>query len=268
MATGDCTIYSSSSTWIPPTTTITTPTYTGGWDSATSSTIWLEKDIRQDDEGFYSVIGEVSGRSFGRYETLELAKERADQLGIFYTKHIKDLDDRTLAAILIELDSDVDGADDLDSMVAEELAWRMTQRGITKAESAESEEARFTLAPWYVPDTEDAHGEFVEADDLQQSLWDFTRKGDRTVYFQHTDEPVGEIVEGPLQFPFEITASLEVPGESATEWTFPAGTPFVGVVWSKAAWPLVKEGKIRGMSMGGRVQAISEAPLPSSARAQ
>lgn len=129
-------------------------------------------------------------------------------------------------------------------------------------------ELRYTLAPLYVPNTKDAHGEFVTPEDLQKASWDYVRQaiasGDNKIYKQHTGEPIGEWVEIAARQE-EHTVTLQVPQEDGSveqvSRTFPAGTIYTGVVWSEAAWPDVKKGKIRGLSLGGRAKRV-EADLP------
>ena len=67
-----------------------------------------------------------------------------------------------------------------------------------------------------------------------------------------------------LTWPFEVTADLAVPGEGITKYTFPADTPFMGVIWEPWAWELVKAGELRGYSIGGRARRM-EADLPVGA---
>jgi len=126
-------------------------------------------------------------------------------------------------------------------------------------------EQRYTLGPVYVPGLEDAHGEFTDEVTLQKALWDWIRKGDRAIYMQHSEEVAGEMVE-MLTWPFEIEAALEVPGQGATNYSFPADTPFMGVVWKDWAWDQVKAGELRGYSIGGVARRM-EADLPVAALA-
>jgi hypothetical protein len=46
--------------------------------------------------------------------------------------------------------------------------------------------------------------------------------------------------------------------------TYPAGTPFMGVIWEEWAWPLVKSGELRGLSIGGTAQRIEAAFDPEA----
>lgn len=113
------------------------------------------------------------------------------------------------------------------------------------------EEERFTLGPWYIPDQLDAHGEYTDARELQKSFHEYLAKEDRGIRLQHNKAIVaGKWVSG-MVMPHEYTTTLTKADGTTEEHTFPAGTPFLGVVWEEWAWPLVKAGKIRGYSIGG-----------------
>lgn len=119
-----------------------------------------------------------------------------------------------------------------------------------------SDERRFTLGPQYVPDREDAHGEFATASDLQDAIHEYVKSGDRRIFKQHGREVIGEWVE-MMSWPHEVSVDLTVPGRVAKSTvTLPAGTVFMGVEWTEKAWPDVKSGKISGYSMGGFAHRI------------
>lgn len=130
----------------------------------------------------------------------------------------------------------------------EPLVKELAVNGIFKA----AEERRYTLGPWYVPDAYDAHGEWTDSDELQLALWKYMAGEDRAIRLQHnTEVTAGECVEA-LSWPYPVTVPmLNVETGTMSEQEFPAGTVFMGVVWEPWAWELVKEGKIRGYSMGG-----------------
>ncbi len=147
---------------------------------------------------------------------------------------------------------------------------------VLKADSSR----RYTLAPVYMPNTADAHGEWATADDLQSATWDYVRKtssaapgsgqSDRAVYLQHSDTPAGEWVE-IMAVPWPVEATLTVPGavtksgtDVVTKAKFPAGTVYMGVIWEPWAWTEVKKGHLTGYSMGGKARRV-EADIPASA---
>ncbi len=237
-----------------------------------------EKVINYED-GQYCVYSET-GRGFGCYNSEAQAQDRLEQIDRFsrrILRHLPDddldsihdtlhtlpstphrktlhdliedeLEDRTVAAALGDLDEKLDMLDHMDG---------------TMMPFAKQDEKRFTLGPVYIPDLEDAHGEFTDADTLQKAMWEWVRKGDRSIYLQHSDKVAGEMVE-VLTFPFPIQAALNVPGQGVTRYDFPADTPYMGVIWSEETWPLIKAGEIRGYSIGGKAQRL-EVELPETA---
>jgi len=128
---------------------------------------------------------------------------------------------------------------------------------------SKADERRFTLGPWYVPDSYDAHGEWTDPEELQLALWDYVRSSDRTIRLQHnTDVVAGEWVEA-LSWPYAVSVPmLDVETETVNDHEFPPGTVFMGVIWEPYAWEMVKAGKIRGYSMGGNGQRVT-VDLPS-----
>jgi hypothetical protein len=124
---------------------------------------------------------------------------------------------------------------------------------------AMDEEKRYTLAPWYVPDVLDAHDEWTDKEEVQKAFWDYLKRDDRSIRLQHNmDITAGEWVEG-LTWPHAVTVPIKHP-EGDTEVTFPAGTPFLGVIWEPWAWQLIKDGEIRGLSIGGRGRRMEADP--------
>lgn len=117
-------------------------------------------------------------------------------------------------------------------------------------------ERRFTLGPMYVPNQLDAHNEWTDPDELQEALWDYVRSGDRRIRLQHNREVVaGEWVEA-MAIPFPVSVPMvKADGERATV-DFPANTVFMGVIWEPWAWDLVKTGKLRGYSIGGKAERV------------
>jgi hypothetical protein len=119
-------------------------------------------------------------------------------------------------------------------------------------------EMQYTLGPWYIPDAYDAHGEWTDQQELQTALWGYMKNADRQIRLQHNLEVIaGECVEA-LAWPYPVNVPmLNVDTGEMVEHEFPEGTVFMGVVWQDWAWDLVKEGKIRGYSMGGAGQRVT-----------
>lgn len=126
-----------------------------------------------------------------------------------------------------------------------------------------NKEQKFTLGPWYIPDKEDAHSEWTDAEELQKALWDYVRSGDRNIRLQHnTDIVAGEWVEA-MSFPVPITLGMTKASGDAKQVTYPAGTVFLGVKWNDWAWDLVKQDKITGFSIGGSAARVEMGiPMP------
>lgn len=134
---------------------------------------------------------------------------------------------------------------------------KVGKAGVIKA----VEERRFTLGPWYVPNSLDAHDEWTDPDELQAALWDYVKKGNREIRLQHTPNTrAGEWVEA-MTLPFPMEAALVDPASGAvTRRTFPPGTVMLGVQWDDWAWEMVKKGQIRGYSIGGSAERADEEP--------
>ena len=117
-------------------------------------------------------------------------------------------------------------------------------------------EKRFTLGPMYIPDMQDAHGEWTDGEELQNAVWDYVRSGDRRIRLQHnTDIVAGEWVE-ILTWPYPIEVPMFGAGGEIMMCEFPSDTVFLGVIWEPWAWDLVKTGKVSGYSIGGKAQRV------------
>lgn len=148
---------------------------------------------------------------------------------------------------------------------AEPAGHEVSETGETDSDSMmvskAVDEQRYTLGPMYVPDRVDAHGEWTDSSELQKSVWDYVRKGDRRIRLQHDRDVVaGEWVE-VMAWPYEVTIPMQKSDGTMQDMTFPKDTVFLGVQWEPWAWAMVKEGKLRGYSVGGRAQRI-EVDLP------
>lgn len=113
------------------------------------------------------------------------------------------------------------------------------------------EDRRFTMGPMYIPDMIDAHGEWTDAPELQDAVWDYVKSGDRRIRLQHNRDVVaGEWVEC-MAWPYPVTVPMTDEMGKSSQVTLPANTVFLGVQWEPWAWELVKAGKLRGYSIGG-----------------
>lgn len=240
---------------------------------------YVRREIRIEDEQF--CVYSETGRTFGCYATRDAAEARLAQIESFSKSTLVDVPVETLIEMhaaahnLKSVSKQVKESHDLISDELEvvhdlaepyELPNVVKQAMLTRLDSgfvSKAAEHRYTLGPAYVPDREDAHGEFTDTETLQAAMWEWVRKGDRTIYLQHSDKAAGEMVE-LMTMPFPLEAELTVPGEGVTKYEFPADTPFLGVVWEPWAWDMVKAGQLRGYSIGGSARRV-EADLPFEA---
>lgn len=119
-----------------------------------------------------------------------------------------------------------------------------------------ADEKRFTLGPWYIPNQQDAHGEWTDTEELQKALWDYVKSGDRKIRLQHNKNVVaGEWLE-VMTWPFSVDVNMNKSDGSANSRSFPQGTVFMGVQWEPWAWELVKKGKLTGYSIGGKAERM------------
>ena len=226
-----------------------------------------DKEIVVED-GQFCVYSADRSRLFGCYINRERAEERLAQIEQF-SNSAKKLSTKNLMAAHWETEKAIasDPRAIVNELIEEELYKRLATDSFASEPEAElalttivKAEQRYTMGPVYVPNLEDAHGETIEASELQKAIWDWVRKGDRTIYLQHSEKPAGEMVE-ILTWPMPIETSLIVPTEGVTKYSFPANTPFMGVIWEDWAWELVKSGQLRGYSIGGKAQRV-EVELP------
>ena len=121
---------------------------------------------------------------------------------------------------------------------------------------AKNDEMRFTLGVVYSPDAVDAHGEFTTARALQDAVHNFMKAGDLRLRLQHdTSKEIGDIVE-MFTLPADAEFKLQIPEVGEKVVSVNEGTVLMGVIWEKAAWPLVKSGAIAGFSLGGRAARV------------
>jgi hypothetical protein len=127
-----------------------------------------------------------------------------------------------------------------------------------------ADDKKFTLGPLYIPNKLDAHSEWTDEEELQKAVWEYVRSGDRDIRLQHNRDVVaGEWVE-MMTFPYELKIPVTKSNGDKTEFTYPANTVFMGVLWKDWAWELVKSGKLRGYSIGGKAKRLG-AEIPDDA---
>lgn len=164
--------------------------------------------------------------------------------------------------VMVELAPEVQAEEQTLEVITDESDAIPESEEVELLHKANSEH-RFTLGPWYIPDRYDAHGEWTDADELQKALWEYVRSGDRGIRLQHNRDVVaGEWVEA-MSFPVPVTIDMKKDA-GGKQVTYPAGTVFLGVQWKPWAWDMVKEGKIRGFSIGGAAARV-EMTMPTDA---
>ncbi len=266
-------------------------------DKPSSGMIDIDMGNKDDDEYGYSrnvtqkvvyrdgeqwCVRSKTGRNFGCYSSRTDAEARLAQIERFSENRIYGATSKELIQWheTLHLKKSVTAHDEIiHNLIEEELEERgfappytlgnvdfkleMLEKMEGSTPVVKQTEQRFTLGPVYVPGIEDAHQEFTDDETLQKAMWEWVRKGDRRIYLQHSDKVAGEMVE-MLTWPFEITTEMTVPNQGVTKYTFPSNTPFMGVIWKEWAWDLVKDGELRGYSIGGQAKRL-EADLPSKA---
>ena len=158
----------------------------------------VQRVIREED-GQFCVYSET-GRSFGCYANRDAAATRLAQIEQFaqqvvrsvpvaelvtwhdqahktatVTQAVKDVHDIVCDELEVVHGLAVPYNDTTDDKLA--AAGTPSSMVVAKADDAH----RYTLGPAYVPDREDAHGEWTDPDTLQAAMWDWVRKGDRTI---------------------------------------------------------------------------------------
>ncbi len=81
-------------------------------------------------------------------------------------------------------------------------------------------ERRLTLAPLYAPDRRDAHGEYTDAQTLEDAVVQYAKSGNKNLHFQHDDH--GNVSIGTVLSVF--TAALPWSRFCSVSTTFCAST--------------------------------------------
>jgi len=138
--------------------------------------------------------------------------------------------------------------------IAKEIAYAIIEK---------SDELRRTVGPLYSPNRKDAHGEYAEAQDLEDAIAEYVKAGDMRIRLQHNTEKVAGHTIGIIAWPKEERVMLKTADGGEHEAVFPAGTIYQSVEWTPDAWKLVKAGKLGGLSLGGiavRLEGVEDLP--------
>jgi len=140
--------------------------------------------------------------------------------------------------------------------ITEDEAKKLVPEAFATLVSKQVTERMFTLGPMYVPNVKDAHAEWTDPEELQKAVWEYVKKGDRRIRLQHDRDVVaGEWLE-IMAWPYEVEAPIIMKDSSEGSMKFPPNTVFLGVKWEPWAWDMIKEGKLRGYSIGGRAERL------------
>lgn len=115
------------------------------------------------------------------------------------------------------------------------------------------EERRFTLVVAYPaskPDASiaaDGFRDFAGTDAVEKAAWSYMLKSRQVgLWHQQGTDGAGDVVESYIYRGPDWTIKA---GDS--EYTVTSGDWLLGIQWNEDTWPLVKSGKIRGVSMQG-----------------
>lgn len=120
-----------------------------------------------------------------------------------------------------------------------------------------NEETCYTLGLFYMPDMDDLHKEYATDDELHRGVIHYQLHGDRRLRLQHDPSKKVGTVFSVFRWPYPTEAVMKSASTGVERRvSLPAGSVFAEVLWDAHAWPLVKSGRIRGYSMGGRAMRV------------
>jgi len=221
------------------------------WTSKIISSMTKSADLR---EGQFVRWNASGGKAQGRIEHIM----REGTLGIPKSSFKIKAEEGDPAVLIRIYKQGADGWMETPTLVGHKASTLTVIKPLAKSTRLikQADEERFTLAPWYIPDTYDAQNEWTDAKELQKALWDYVRGGDRAIRLQHQkDIKAGEWVEA-MTLPYEWTTPIRKANGSGGSITYHAGTVLMGVVWEPWAWEMVKKGQITGFSIGGSAERI------------
>lgn len=116
-----------------------------------------------------------------------------------------------------------------------------------------ADEKQLVYGVVYEPDVEDAHGDYMEADDIEKAAHEFMKEA-RNIDTNHDFEAgVGEVVESYI-----APADFDIDGE-----TIKKGTWLMVTKASDEVWESIKKGEITGYSMAGTAETIEKQTEPT-----
>lgn len=106
---------------------------------------------------------------------------------------------------------------------------------------------RFVLGVSYPAADIDGHGEFMSADQLERTAWEYLRQQEIGLF--HADGTTGHAV--PVESYIHRAPPWTVTDVSGREQTVMPGDWLLGAIWDPQAWGVVKSGKVQGWSIDG-----------------
>lgn len=114
---------------------------------------------------------------------------------------------------------------------------------------AAQRDRRYVLGVAYPADALDLHGEYMTADTVEATAWEYLQDGGRQVGLYHSDGTMGhgQVVESYIH----RGPDWQTVDASGTAQVVKAGDWLLGVIFDDQTWPLVKSGRITGWSIDG-----------------
>lgn len=104
---------------------------------------------------------------------------------------------------------------------------------------------------------QDGHRDFVSAEALEKTAWEFLKSGSVNMFHQSGTEDHAEIVESYIYRGPDWSFTSPVDGN---EYVVKAGDWMLGAVWDDVGWQAVKAGLVNGWSPEGGARRVKPTP--------
>mgnify|MGYP002359672441 FL=1 len=111
---------------------------------------------------------------------------------------------------------------------------------------------RIIIAPLYVPDAVDTHGDMADERVLEDMVESYLARGQMAIWLQHMPGVQAGQCVGIMAWPYEVECELRTGDGKVTKTVLPPGTVYQAVRWEPWAWDLVRTGHLNALSLGGR----------------